>query len=68
MNATVVGRPHRSAFWKIIAPANAVFKTTPTRNTYEGGKPIEGITMLEADCRFKKADGKVIVRMSSRKL
>lgn len=34
----------------------------------EEEKPIEGITMLEAECPFEKAEGKVTVQMSSRKL
>lgn len=55
-------------YMRIVAPAGAVFKTYPAKNTYKGEKPIEGITMLEAECSFKEVSGKVIVRMSSKKL
>ncbi|WP_237039126.1 hypothetical protein [Phocaeicola faecalis] len=47
---------------------NSLFKTYPVKNTYKGEKPIEGITMLEAECSFKGTDGKVTVRMSSKRL
>lgn len=55
-------------YLEIVSPANAVFKTYAAKNTYKGEKPIEGITMLEAECAFKEGKGKVVVRMSSRKL
>ena len=54
-------------YMQITAPAGAVFKTYPAKNTYKGEKPIEGITMLEAECSFKETDGKVTIRMSSKK-
>lgn len=53
-------------YMQIVAPVGAVFKTYPARNTYKGEKPIEGITMLEAECPFKGTNGKVTVRMSSK--
>lgn len=53
---------------QIVAPAGAVFKTYPAKNTYKGEKPIEGITMLEATCLFGDTKGKVVVRMSSKRL
>ena len=54
-------------YMQIIAPAGAVFKTYPAKNTYKGEKTIEGITMLEAECSFKETDGKVTIQMSSKK-
>ena len=54
-------------YMQITAPAGAVFKTYPAKNTYKGEKPIEGITMLEAECSFKETDGKVTIRISSKK-
>lgn len=53
-------------YMQIVAPTGAVFKTYPAKNTYKGEKPIEGITMLEAECPFKGIAGKVTVRMSSK--
>lgn len=61
-------RDGKHFYMQIIAPAGAVFKTYPAKNTYKGEKPIEGITMLEAECLFKGTEGKVTVRMSSKKL
>jgi len=61
-------RDGKHFYMQIIAPAGAVFKTYPAKNTYQGEKPIEGITMLEAECLFKGTEGKVTVRMSSKKL
>ncbi len=55
-------------YMQIVAPAGAVFKTYPAKNTYKGEKPIEGITMLEAECLFGEVSGKITVRMSSKKL
>lgn len=55
-------------YMQIVAPAGAVFKTRPARNSYEGEKPIMGITMLEAECPSRQKIVKVVVRMSSRKL
>ncbi|MDE5710798.1 MAG: hypothetical protein K2I27_06630, partial [Bacteroides sp.] len=66
-NKAHLTRGGKHFYMQIIAPAGAVFKTYPAKNTYEGEKPIEGITMLEAECPFEKAEGKVTVRMSSRK-
>lgn len=67
-NKAVFVRNGKRFYMQIVAPAGAVFKTYPTKNTYKGEKPIKGITMLEAECMFKGTSGKVIVRMSSRKL
>lgn len=53
-------------YMQIIAPAGAVFKTYPAKNTYKGEKPIKDITMLEAKCSFRNGKGKTIVKMSSR--
>lgn len=67
-NKAVFVRNGKRFYMQIVAPAGAVFKTYPAKNTYKGEKPIKGITMLEAECMFKGTSGKVIVRMSSRKL
>ena len=67
-NKAHLTRNGKHFYMQIVAPAGAVFKTYPAKNTHQGEKLIEGITMLEAECPFEKAEGKVTVRMSSRKL
>lgn len=66
-NKAHLTRNGKHFYMEIVAPVGAVFKTYPAKNTYEGEKPIEGITMLEAECLFKGTFGKVTVRMSSKK-
>lgn len=61
-------RSGKHFYMHIVAPAGAVFKTYPAKNTYKGEKPIGDITMLEAECPFKGTEGKVTVYMSSKKL
>lgn len=58
----------KNFYMQIISPANVMFKTSPAKNTFKGEKPIAGITMLEAECRFKSTEGKVVVRMSSNEI
>lgn len=66
-NKAHLTRNGKHFYMQIVAPAGAVFKTSLAKNTYEGEKPIEGITMLEAACPFQGTKGKVVVRMSSKK-
>ncbi len=61
-------RDGKHFYMKIVAPANAAFKTYPAKNTHKGEKPIEGITMLEAECVFPNVNGTIVVRMSSKPL
>ena len=52
---------------QISAPAGVDIKTTPAKTSFSGEKPIEGYTIIEATCPFKGTDGKIKVRMSSKK-
>ena len=61
-------RDGKHFYMKIVAPANAAFKTYPAKNTHKGEKPIEGITMLEAECVYPNVNGTIVVRMSSKPL
>lgn len=54
-------------YMEIVAPAGAVFKTYPAKNTYKGEYPIVGYNMLEAECGLDGGKGKIVVRMSSKK-
>lgn len=67
-NKAHLTRDGKHFYMQIVAPANAVFKDYPAKNTYKGEKPIEGVTMLVAECPFEGSKGRVTVRMSSRKL
>lgn len=49
------------------SPGNVRFKIYPATTSYEGEKPINGITMVEAECSFGNPVGKITVHMSSRK-
>lgn len=67
-NKSHLMRDGKHFYMKIVAPANAAFKTYPAQNTHKGEKPIEGITMLEAECVFPSVNGNIVVRMSSKPL
>ncbi len=54
-------------YMQISAPAGVDIKTTPAKTSFSGEKPIEGYTIIEATCPFKGTDGKIKVRMSSKK-
>lgn len=54
-------------FIKVSAPAGVRLKTYPAATSYEGEKPITGITMLEAECALgDSGEGKIRVSLGSR--
>ena len=64
-NKAYFTRNGKRFYMEIIAPARATFKTYPARNTSAKEYPIQGITMLEAECTYEGGKGRTIVRMSS---
>lgn len=61
-------KDEKDFYMQILSPADAVFKTYPAQNKYEGEYPIVGVTMIEAECTLGQTKGEVVVRMSSIKL
>ena len=67
-NRVHLTRNGKHFYMQIVTPTDAVFKTHCARNSYEGEKPIDGVTILEAECLFRRKNGKIVVRMSSSRL
>lgn len=66
-NKAILCRDGKRFYLEIVSPDNAVFRTEQAKNMFKGEKPIEGITILEAACQLDDGNGKIVVRMSSRK-
>ena len=64
-NKAVLTRNGKQFYMEITAPAGAVFKTFPAPKLSEKEYPLEGVQIIEAACRFGKAEGEITVRMSS---
>ncbi len=54
-------------YMEIIAPKNATFQSFPATPKFESEKKNPGTQIIEATCKFDKPQGKIIIRMSSKK-
>lgn len=64
-NRAYLARDGHTFYMQIVSPADAVFKTYQAKTSFTGELPINGITMIEAECLLKNTQDKVIVRLSS---
>ena len=65
-NRACFTRNGKNFHMQIISPASAIFRAYPAKNSYKGEKPINGVTMIEAECPFHGTSGKIVVRMGSK--
>ena len=65
-NKARLTRNGKSFYLEIVSPAGAVFRTHEAKNTSPQEYPIEGVTVLEAECLAAKPQVTLKVRMSSR--
>lgn len=54
-------------YMEIISPKNATFQSFPATPKFESEKKNPGTQIIEATCKFDKPQGKIIIRMSSKK-
>lgn len=55
-------------YLEIVSPTDAEFRTEQAQNSHAGEKPIMGTTILEAACKLHSGKGKIVVRLSSKRL
>ena len=67
-NRAVMHCKGKRFYLEIVSPAGAEFRTEQAKNSYAGEKPITGTTILEAACKLHSGKGKIVVRLSSKRL
>ena len=65
-NRVVLSKDDRHFYIDILSPVGAVFASYCPSSSFEGEIPIEGFTVVYAECEFTDAPVKIIVRLSSR--